>query len=111
MLVTNVSEKEPEQSLDGVRSQEWNLIYRDDDAMREIAPLNGGPIRDRFAESRRDWSQPLPGSQEEAPKMVGEDNTAIRTRGRRGILNSLQSAVSGRQEEDDPAGELPAGRA
>ncbi len=41
MLVTNVSDTNPSRAwMEFVL--EWNLIYRDDAAMMEIAPLNGG---------------------------------------------------------------------
>ena len=41
MLVTNVSDTNPSRAwMEYVL--EWNLIYRDDDAMMEIAPLNSG---------------------------------------------------------------------
>lgn len=41
MLVTNVSDQNPSRAwMEFVL--EWNLIYRDDSAMMEIAPLNGG---------------------------------------------------------------------
>ncbi|MDP7107845.1 MAG: methyltransferase domain-containing protein, partial [Roseibacillus sp.] len=41
MLVTNVSDTNPSRAwMEFVL--EWNLIYRDDSAMMEIAPLNGG---------------------------------------------------------------------
>ena len=41
MLVTNVSDTNPSRAwMEYVL--EWNLIYRDDAAMTEIAPLNGG---------------------------------------------------------------------
>ncbi|MCS5539976.1 MAG: class I SAM-dependent methyltransferase [Roseibacillus sp.] len=41
MLVTNVSDTKPSRAwMEFVL--EWNLIYRDDAAMMEIAPLNGG---------------------------------------------------------------------
>ena len=41
MMVTNVSDTNPSRAwMEYVL--EWNLIYRDDSAMMEIAPLNGG---------------------------------------------------------------------
>ena len=41
MVVTNVSDSNPSRAwMEFVL--EWNLIYRDDAAMMEIAPLNGG---------------------------------------------------------------------